>query len=137
MRQLWPMRVLFSTRFSSEDVSAQNQVKASVQRKIRQSIAEEVQLPVDSYILCFNKMFEELIRNLIRSLIFCSIQDLSWCWMTCFRRSPLSLLLNGSWFFLQIFSVHIFFMATILPSISNSYFWHILFPYLLLIVKTI
>lgn len=29
-------------RFSSEEVSAQNQVKASVQRKIRQSIAEEV-----------------------------------------------------------------------------------------------
>ncbi|XP_051151955.1 uncharacterized protein LOC127265944 isoform X2 [Andrographis paniculata] len=28
-------------RFSSEEVSAQNQVKASVQRKIRQSIAEE------------------------------------------------------------------------------------------------
>ncbi|KAF4360158.1 hypothetical protein F8388_000027 [Cannabis sativa] len=28
-------------RFSSEDVSAQNQVKASVQRRIRQSIAEE------------------------------------------------------------------------------------------------
>ncbi|CAL5380968.1 unnamed protein product [Camellia sinensis] len=28
-------------KFSSEDVSAQNQVKASVQRKIRQSIAEE------------------------------------------------------------------------------------------------
>lgn len=31
-----------SGRFSSEEVSAQNQVKASVQRKIRQSIAEEV-----------------------------------------------------------------------------------------------
>ncbi|KAG5036088.1 hypothetical protein AAZX31_04G213700 [Glycine max] len=30
-----------SSRFSGEDVSAQNQVKASVQRKIRQSIAEE------------------------------------------------------------------------------------------------
>lgn len=29
-------------RFSSEEVSAQNQVKASVQRKIRQSIADEV-----------------------------------------------------------------------------------------------
>ena len=29
-------------RFSTEDVSAQNQVKASVQRRIRQSIAEEV-----------------------------------------------------------------------------------------------
>ncbi|CAK9140409.1 unnamed protein product [Ilex paraguariensis] len=28
-------------KFSSEDVSAQNQVKASVQRKIRQSIVEE------------------------------------------------------------------------------------------------
>lgn len=45
---------LISTRFSSEEVSAQNQVKASVQRKIRQSIAEEVQLPVDFfYILYF------------------------------------------------------------------------------------
>ncbi|KHN23339.1 Malignant T-cell-amplified sequence 1 like [Glycine soja] len=31
----------FISRFSGEDVSAQNQVKASVQRKIRQSIAEE------------------------------------------------------------------------------------------------
>lgn len=30
------------TRFSSEEVSAQNQLKASVQRKIRQSIVEEV-----------------------------------------------------------------------------------------------
>lgn len=39
---LWTMHVLFSSRFSSEEVSAQNQVKASVQRKIRQSIAEEV-----------------------------------------------------------------------------------------------
>ncbi|KAG7023988.1 TMA20 [Cucurbita argyrosperma subsp. argyrosperma] len=28
-------------KFSTEDVSAQNQVKASVQRRIRQSIAEE------------------------------------------------------------------------------------------------
>lgn len=34
--------LLFHFRFSTEDVSAQNQVKASVQRKIRQSIAEEV-----------------------------------------------------------------------------------------------
>lgn len=33
-----------NVRFSSEEVSAQNQVKASVQRKIRQSIAEEVLL---------------------------------------------------------------------------------------------
>ncbi|KAK7849481.1 malignant t-cell-amplified sequence 1 like protein [Quercus suber] len=48
-------------KFSSEEVSAQNQVKASVQRKIRQSIAEE---------------------------------DLNRCWMSCFQRSPLSLLLN-------------------------------------------
>jgi len=31
-----------SFRFSSEEVSAQNQVKASVQRRIRQSIADEV-----------------------------------------------------------------------------------------------
>lgn len=31
-----------SCRFSAEEVSAQNQVKASVQRKIRQSIADEV-----------------------------------------------------------------------------------------------
>ncbi|URE31023.1 60S ribosomal protein L18 [Musa troglodytarum] len=33
--------VLFFKRFSLEDISAQNQVKASVQRKIRQSIADE------------------------------------------------------------------------------------------------
>jgi hypothetical protein len=33
---------LFIHRFSSEDISGQNQVKASVQRRIRQSIAEEV-----------------------------------------------------------------------------------------------
>ena len=31
-------------RFSQEEISSQNQVKASVQRKIRQSIAEEVSL---------------------------------------------------------------------------------------------
>ncbi|KAG7022358.1 hypothetical protein SDJN02_16089, partial [Cucurbita argyrosperma subsp. argyrosperma] len=30
-----------SNGFSTEEVSAQNQVKASVQRRIRQSIAEE------------------------------------------------------------------------------------------------
>ncbi|RDX74169.1 Malignant T-cell-amplified sequence 1, partial [Mucuna pruriens] len=35
------MSVFSLSRFSGEDVSAQNQVKASVQRKIRQSIAEE------------------------------------------------------------------------------------------------
>lgn len=59
------MHVLFSTRFSSEEVSAQNQVKASVQRKIRQSIAEEVQLPVDFFIFfAFKQMFEEFFRNL-------------------------------------------------------------------------
>lgn len=33
---------IYIYRFSSEEVSAQNQVKASVQRRIRQSIAEEV-----------------------------------------------------------------------------------------------
>ncbi|KAM5561136.1 hypothetical protein ABKV19_021973 [Rosa sericea] len=36
-----PIHILLQCRFSSEEVSAQNQVKASVQRKIRQSIAEE------------------------------------------------------------------------------------------------
>ena len=41
------MHVLLSSRFSSEEVSAQNQVKASVQRKIRQSIAEEVTVTCD------------------------------------------------------------------------------------------
>ena len=34
--------IFFLFRFSSEEVSAQNQVKASVQRRIRQSIADEV-----------------------------------------------------------------------------------------------
>uniref|UniRef100_A0A453GVM4 PUA domain-containing protein n=1 Tax=Aegilops tauschii subsp. strangulata TaxID=200361 RepID=A0A453GVM4_AEGTS len=34
----------FVPRFSSEDISGQNQVKASVQRRIRQSIAEEYPL---------------------------------------------------------------------------------------------
>lgn len=48
---LWTMRVLFSARFSSEEVSAQNQVKASVQRKIRQSIAEEVMFISASFTL--------------------------------------------------------------------------------------
>lgn len=38
---------LIFVRFSSEEVSAQNQVKASVQRKIRQSIADEVWHPFD------------------------------------------------------------------------------------------
>lgn len=37
----WQISTLNNSRFSSDDVSAQNQVKASVQRKIRQSIADE------------------------------------------------------------------------------------------------
>ncbi|XP_064990175.1 uncharacterized protein LOC135627793 isoform X3 [Musa acuminata AAA Group] len=47
----------YGLRFSFEDISAQNQVKASVQRKIRQSIADENHLNlvlVNSVPLFFN-----------------------------------------------------------------------------------
>lgn len=41
---------LIHFRFSTEEVSAQNQVKASVQRRIRQSIAEEVSISLGIWI---------------------------------------------------------------------------------------
>lgn len=43
-------------RFSSEEVSGQNQVKASVQRKIRQSITDEVDY-VFSYVYILIRLY--------------------------------------------------------------------------------
>lgn len=58
-----------SSRFSSEEVSAQNQVKASVQRKIRQSIAEEVMVTCDFFsFLALDKKFQKLFMYVHDSL---------------------------------------------------------------------
>jgi hypothetical protein len=89
------MRVLFSSRFSSEEVSAQNQVKASVQRKIRQSIAEEVMYISASFTLYSLKVLKNLNLYITLSRLYCSIQVLNQCWMICFQRNLLLLLLNG------------------------------------------
>lgn len=55
---LFMLLYIYIYRFSSEEVSAQNQVKASVQRRIRQSIAEEVLIFV-SY-LCWDILIMQL-----------------------------------------------------------------------------
>lgn len=54
-------------RFSSEEVSGQNQVKASVQRKIRQSITDEVDYTYffiyDYIMLCIHFALECIVRD--------------------------------------------------------------------------
>jgi hypothetical protein len=60
--------VIYTSRFSSEDISGQNQVKASVQRKIRQSIADEVlllqRICLDLYFLFLSVTLHNLLPSL-------------------------------------------------------------------------
>jgi hypothetical protein len=44
------MGMVTNCRFTAEEVTGQNQVKASVQRKIRQSIADEVNATTISFL---------------------------------------------------------------------------------------
>lgn len=66
---------IYVCRFSSEDVSAQNQVKASVQRKIRQSIAEEV-----SYDGCLLKLRQLLPKFKVTSVFNTILISISVSW---------------------------------------------------------
>lgn len=87
----------FSFRFSSEEVSAQNQVKASVQRRIRQSIADEVMPLFLGSFLFFKKciFFSVICVTINLTHHKCSTQDLNQFWMIYFPRNPLLQLLNG------------------------------------------
>jgi hypothetical protein len=51
-------------RFTSEEVTGQNQVKASVQRKIRQNIADEVRPSIPSSLpICLVPILRSLHRS--------------------------------------------------------------------------
>jgi len=57
--------LLLIPRFSSEDISGQNQVKASVQRRIRQSIADEVLLLQITYLDLYF-LFISVAKSVVR-----------------------------------------------------------------------